>query len=115
MPNGPSYRAHPRLYRRFCVIGLPGAGRGYSTRWLVAVSEHTWQALGIVGSGRVWGTSPVCHGPANWTQRPRLANSSASGHAAAKAMRTRLAVSVMRAAILSSRARKVVNSALAKG
>ena len=60
-------------------------------RWLVAVSEHTWQALGIVGTGRIRGTCPVCQGPAGWAQRARLANSSASGHAAAKAMRTRLA------------------------
>jgi hypothetical protein len=41
------------------------------------------------------------------------ANRSASGCAAAKARRTRLAVSTMRAAILIRRIRKVVNSALA--
>ena len=97
------------------MIGPPSAGRGYPVRWLIAVSDHICQALGIIGTGRVRGTSPVCHGPAGWTQRARLANSSASGHAAAKAMRTRVAVSVMRAAILSNRARKVVNSARAKG
>jgi hypothetical protein len=55
--------------------------------------------------GRVdWGFGPVCQGAASWRQRARLANSSASGHFAAKAMC---------AAILGSRIRKVVNSALA--
>ena len=44
-----------------------------------------------------------------------LRNRPASGQAAAKAMRTREVVSVMRAAILSSRARNVANSASASG
>lgn len=42
-------------------------------------------------------------------------NNSASGQAAAKAMRTRVAVLVIRPAILISRMRKVVNSAVASG
>ena len=42
-------------------------------------------------------------------------NNAWSGHAAAKATRTRVAVSVMRAAILRRRVRRVVNSALARG
>jgi hypothetical protein len=42
-------------------------------------------------------------------------NNAWSGHAAAKATRTRVAVSVMRAAILRRRVRRVVNSALASG
>jgi hypothetical protein len=58
---------------------------------------------------------PVRHGPAVWRQRARLANRAASGHAAANAMRTRLAVSVIRAAIFNSLIRSVVNSARAKG
>jgi hypothetical protein len=53
------------------------------------------------------------HGPAGWRQRARLANSTASGRAATKAIRTRLAVSAMRAPILIRRIRKVVNSAQA--
>ena len=95
--------------------GLPSSWRGYAVRWFIAVPGLICRRLGIIGAGRVLGRCPGCQRPAGWTHRARLANSSASGHAAAKAMRTRVAVSVMRAAILSSRARKVVNSALAKG
>lgn len=65
--------------------------------------------------GGLGGKCPVGHGPAGWRQRARLANRAASGCAAARATRTRLAVSVMRAAILIRRIRKVVNSALARG
>lgn len=71
--------------------------------------------LSGVGDWREWlqGTCPIGHGPAGWRQRARLANSAASGWAAAKATRTRLEVSMMRAAILIRRIRKVVNSAVA--
>src|SRR5690348_11644992 len=70
------------------------------------------------GGWRDWavrGTHRGGHGPAGCRLRAMLRNRSASGQAAAKAMRTRVAVSVMRAAILSSRARKVANSASASG
>jgi hypothetical protein len=40
------------------------------------------------------------HGPAGWKPRAMPPNNSAWGHPAANAMRTRVAVSVMRAAIL---------------
>jgi hypothetical protein len=55
------------------------------------------------------------HGPAGCRVWAMLRNRPASGQAAAKAMRTREVVSVMRAAILSSRARNVANSASASG
>ena len=73
------------------------------------------RALVVDGIGRLRGTSPVRHGPAGWRERARLANNAASGCAAAKARRTRLAVSTMRAAILIRRIRRVVNSAVASG
>src|SRR3546814_20112784 len=51
---------------------------------------------------------------AGFSRRTRARNRSASGQAEAKAMRMRLALSPTRAATLSSRRRKVVNSALAR-
>src|SRR6202167_6204596 len=84
-------------------------------RVFIADSEHIWWALVIDGIGRLRGTCPGGHGPAGWRQRARLANNAASGCAAAKATRTRLAVSTMRAAILIRRIRNVVNSAVASG
>ena len=57
---------------------------------------------------------PVVQGPRAERAPGRLRNRSASGQPAAKARRTRLAVSMTRAAILISRSRKVENSALAR-
>ena len=60
------------------------------------------------------GVCPGGHGPSSANARGRLQNRSASGQAAAKARRTRLAVSMTRAAILIRRRRKVENSAFAR-
>jgi len=60
-------------------------------------------------------SGPVGLGPAGWRLRARPVNRAASGQAAAKASRTREAVSVTRAAILIRRSRRVVNSAVASG
>ena len=57
---------------------------------------------------------PRVQGPSGASAPGRPRNRSASGQAAAKARRTRLAVSMTRAAILISRSRKVANSALAR-
>jgi hypothetical protein len=84
-------------------------------RLFIAVSEHIWWALVVDRIGWLRGTCPVCHGPVGWRQRARLANNAPSGCAAAKATRTLLAVSTMRAAILIRRIRNVVNSAVASG
>jgi hypothetical protein len=65
--------------------------------------------LAITGEGVVY------HGPAGWKLRTMLRDNSAWGHPAANAMCTRVAVSVVRAAILIRRVRNMVNSALAKG
>ena len=83
-------------------------------RWRVMFG--LWcQALKVAAVRLLGGTRLDSHGPAGCRLRAMLRNRSASGQAAAKAMRTREAVSVMRAAILSSRARKVANSARASG
>ena len=60
------------------------------------------------------GACPFGHGPSGTKAPGRPRKRSASGQAAAKASRTRLAVSMTRAAILIRRRRKVVNSALAR-
>ena len=73
------------------------------------------QALQVA---RVWGergTGPDGYGGRQQRALARLRNRAASGHAAAKAMRIRLVVSLIRAASLSSRRRMVANSALASG
>ena len=59
--------------------------------------------------------APSFHGAAGCKLKAMLRNNPASGQAAAKAMRTRVAVSVIRPAILSRRIRKVANSAVASG
>jgi hypothetical protein len=82
-------------------------------RLFIASSEHICQALMVDVIGWLRGTCPGGHGPAGCIQRARLANSVAPGCAAANAIRTRLAVSTTRAAILIKRIRKVVNSAVA--
>ena len=69
-----------------------------------------------VARGRVErGTGPEGYGGRQQRAFARLRKSAASGHVAANAMRTRVAVSLMRAASLNSRRRMVVNSALANG
>src|SRR6202165_1222072 len=56
--------------------------------------------------GRVnWGTRPADQGPSGSSAPGKLRKRSASGHAAAKARRTRLAVSTTRAAIFKRRRR----------
>ena len=57
-----------------------------------------------------WGAGPAVQGPLGMSTAGRDAKSSASGPAAAKARRTRLAISMTRAAILSSLRRSVANS-----
>src|SRR5260221_14482561 len=64
---------------------------------------------GVTGDSR-----PMGHGPCGIRALARPRNRSASGQAAAKARRTRPAVSVTRAAILRSLSLIVVNSAVAK-
>src|SRR5664279_4840343 len=81
----------------------------------IAILERSFQALGVVGRGGFGGAGPAGHGPAGRKLRTRPLNRSASGQAAAKAMRTRVAISVMRAAILIRRMRRVVNWAVASG
>jgi hypothetical protein len=80
---------------------------------LCAVFGVARAALEVAGIGLFGGTRPGGHGPAGCRLRAMLRNRSASGQAAAKAMRTREEVSVTRAAILSSRTRNVANSACA--
>src|ERR1700751_1342749 len=79
------------------------------------------------GLGRTWGTrlrrdggeggicSPVGHGGGGKNASTRPRNRSASGQAAAKAMRTRLVVSTRRAAILRSLSLIFVNSGVGGG
>src|SRR5512133_3582803 len=81
----------------------------------IAGQEQTGQALEVGGRWRGWGTNPVRQGPAGRQPRTREANRAASGQAAVKAMRTRVAVSMIRAPILIRRSRRVVNSAVASG
>src|ERR1700716_4172656 len=87
---------------------LPGAlfHRLVRTCW---AGVRGWQdrAAGALG--------PERQGAAGWNQRAMPPNNSACGHEAAKAIRTRVAVSMTRAAILIRRSRKVVNSAFASG
>src|SRR4051812_50107873 len=81
----------------------------------VARQERTGQALAVGGRWRARGTNPVRQGPAGRQPRTTAANRSASGQAAVKAMRTRVAVSVMHAPILIRCSRRGVNSAGAGG
>src|ERR1700748_2247838 len=81
----------------------------------IASQEQMRQALEINGRWRDRGTHPVGQGPAGRQLRTRAANRSASGQAAVKAMRTRVAVSVIHAPILIRCSRRVVNSAVARG
>src|SRR3954453_22339854 len=76
------------------------------------MSVGRWGWRNWAGSGA---HRPGRHGPVGWNQRAMPANNSASGCEAAKAMRTRAAVSMTRAATLISRSRSVVNSARASG
>jgi hypothetical protein len=83
--------------------------------YFIASQEQAGQALAVNGRWRDRGTHPVGQGPAGRQLRTRAANRSASGQAAVKAMRTRVAVSVMHAPILIRCSRRVVNSAAARG
>jgi hypothetical protein len=71
--------------------------------------------LRVEGDGLVRARCPGVYPGAGRKAAANPRNNAASGQCAAKAMRTRLAVSTMRAAIFKSRARKVANSALASG
>ena len=59
------------------------------------------------------GDRPTRYDPADWKLSAMPRKSADCGQAAAKAMRTRVAVSLMRPAILIRRMRRVVNSAVA--
>src|ERR1019366_775595 len=59
------------------------------------------------------GTRPADQGPSGSSAPGKLRKSSASGHAAANARRTRLVVSTTRAAIFKRRRRSVANPAVA--
>src|ERR1035437_9714926 len=59
------------------------------------------------------GAGPVGYGPSGSSAPGKLRKRSGSGHAAAKARRSRLAVSTTRAAIFKRRRRSVANSAVA--
>src|SRR6195952_5193299 len=69
--------------------------------------------VGVAGLLCSRGNCPELHGPAGWKLPAIPRNRAASGKAVAKAIRTRVAVSVIRAAILSRRVRSGVNSAVA--
>src|SRR5271157_4219510 len=115
MPNGTSHRARPRLYALRRDDGEGAQGIVAPGAFFIAKSDQTGQALGLLGRGVFGGASPGGHGPAGWKQRTRPLNRLASGQAAAKATRTREAVSVIRAAILIKRIWMVLNSAMASG
>ena len=104
-----------RLIHCFVVCSVPDR-----RTWLIEAPSGRDFGSEIVGAqvdgmGVFWGDSPVPHGPASCKLRAMPRNNSASGHAAANAMRTRVAVSVIRPAILIRRMRKVANSAVASG
>ena len=65
----------------------------------------------VAGRSARWGIGPAGHGPAGWKLRARPRKSTACGQAAAKAMRTLVAVSMTRPATLSRCSLRVVNSA----
>ncbi len=65
----------------------------------ISVGRWRLAELGEFGAHR-----PARHGPVGWNQRAMPANNSASGCEAAKAMRTRVAVSMTLAATLSAAA-----------
>src|ERR1700742_648324 len=83
--------------------------------YFIARRERTGQALEVNGRRRGRGTNPVGQGPAGRQPRTREANRAASGQAAVKAMRTRLAVSMIHAPILIRRSRTGVHSAVGSG
>ena len=112
---------------------LAGASPSYSRRSSISCLRGFWDlgAHGFVGPfslpddryfcERVGGMRgaggaprPAVQGPSGARAPGRPRKRSASGQPAAKARRTRLAVSMTRAAMLISRSRKVENSALAR-
>src|SRR3954469_19858254 len=105
-----------RPIRSSGVIGVGLAPDASCRRGLSSRSQNIfggrWRLTGLGGFGA---HRPVRHGPAGWNQRAMPANNSAAGCEAANAMRTRVAVSMTRAATLISRSRRVVNSARARG
>jgi hypothetical protein len=83
--------------------------------WLNRISGWVWQALEVEQRRIIRGMYPSGHVGRGIRYRSNPRNSTASGQFAANARRTRLAVSLIRTAIFSRRARMVENSALAKG
>src|SRR3984957_5634367 len=99
---------------------LPGSrqkcvGQSCPTHWFQHEFKTEMPGVGVSERGACRGTRPTGHGPAGWKLRTKPPNSSASGQAAAKAMRTRVAVSLIRAAILIKRICRVLYSAVASG
>src|SRR5271165_6523702 len=91
-----------------------GGGRGLGFGFFTATTGPA--LLERVGGRRLGdrGACPAVQGPRGMRASGREAKRSACGQAAAKARRTRLAISTTRAAILRSFMRKVANSALAR-
>src|SRR5271155_3594674 len=86
-------RGLARLIQRMCPSDAKSA-QGWLPYALISartqnINVRRW---GLSDRGARRGTRPAGHGPAGWKLRATLANSSASGQAAAKATRTRVAV-----------------------
>src|SRR5271157_4695330 len=78
-------------------------GHSCPTHWFQHEFRTEMPGVGVSERSACRGTAPTGHGPAGWKLGTKPPNSSASGQAAAKAMRTRVAVSLIRAAILIRR------------
>jgi len=57
-PGWFNHLSSPSHSPRLCVLVVLDAGRGHPTRGFSTISEHTWQAFGVVGIGRVLGLVP---------------------------------------------------------
>ena len=87
-----------------------------SPGWLDRISDPIWEASGVAGRKVVRGTLPrIQVGLGIRTVVTKDWNSAASGQLAAKASRTRVAVSRTRTAIFSIRARMEQKSPTARG
>ena len=87
-----------------------------SPGWLDRISDPIWEASGVAGRKVVRGPLPrIQVGLGIRTVVTKDWNSAASGQLAAKASRTRVAVSRTRTAIFSIRARMVQKSPTARG
>src|SRR5271165_6360650 len=91
-----------------------GGGRGLGFGFFTAtIGPVLLERVGGRGLGDR-GACPAVQGPRGMRAAGREAKRSACGQAAAKAKRTRLAISTTRAAILRSLRRSVANSAFAR-